>query len=496
MHHHLKRTAIAVALLSALNFHANAAEEPARPGKADPGRKALVQRIETLEKRLLEMQQQMLAQQALLAQALPKAETPAANASVVALRLEEMESRLSNVETSAVMSEPKTTVKQVQVYVDANGNEYDHPAEGAVPAMTYRRERVYRRQTIREEIEDALAADKKSGVELGVSSVTTAQMAYQTKGSSAQAGLGPTQARNHAYGVTAADVTFRAKSAALNTEFFADLVGIGGASPDQEIPSALNLVNNQTARLSNNQLNVREAWIRTGMFDQKLGLTVGRLDLTSIFDRNAIANDETERFINGALVNNPVLGLTSNGFGLAAVYDPKGDLNFKLGVQQSNDRATSLSTSLYSLAEVEYIARPFMLQEGHYRAWARSDNSSGTNRTGYGLSADQKLTAAVSLFGRYGSGYVGSLPTGPDTMKFYSGGVAFQAPYAFNPLDMWGVGYAQTKLGEGAKEKVMEGFYNLRMTEHMALSFLLQYVTESKTQGSYLVPGARLKVSF
>lgn len=485
MPYHFKRATMAVVLLSALNSYADDTTTPAKPGKALPGRKALLQRIETLEKRLLEMQQQMLVQQALLAKAVTPAESHPTDDKAVAQRLEEMEARLSNVETTAVMSEPKTAVKQVQVYVDANGGEYDHPVDGAAPTMTYRRERVYRRQTIREEIEDALAADKKSGIEMGVSNVTTAQMALQTRGPSSRAD-------GHAYGLSAADVTFRAKSAALNTEFFADLVGIGGSSPDQEI-SGLNLFNNQTARLSNNQLNVREAWIRTGLFDQQLGLSVGRLDLTNYFDRNAVANDETERFINGALVNNPVLGLTTNGLGIAAVYDPKNDLNFKLGLQQSNDKATSLSTALYSLAEVEYLARPFSLPEGHYRLWTRRDNSTGTSRTGYGLSLDQKLTPAVTLFGRYGNGYVGSVG---DRMKFYSGGMAFQTPYTFNPLDMWGVGYAQTNLAAGSNEKLTEAFYNLRMTDHMALSFLLQYVMESKARENYLVPGMRLKVSF
>lgn len=454
---------------------------PTLAAKVDPEREALLERVKLLEKRLNEMQT-LLTQQG---QMTHHAESSATESKVVAKRLNEMEARLSTVETTTVMSEPKTAVKQIQVYVDANGNEYDHPVEGATPTITYQRERVYRRQTISEEIQEALEAERKGGIELGVSNVTTAQMALQTGGAS-------TQANRHVYGLSAADVTFRAKSAALNTEFFADLVGIGGSSPDQEI-SAVNLLNSQAARLSNNQLNLREAWIKTELLDQKLGLSVGRLDLTNYFDRNAVANDETERFINDALVNNPVLGLTTNGLGFAAVYDPKSNINFKLGVQQSSNTATSLSTSLYSLAEVEYFARPFSLPEGHYRLWFRRDNSTGNNETGYGLSADQKVSPAITLFGRYGNGYVGSIG---GKMKFYSGGVAFQAPYALNPLDTWGIGYAQTDLFTGDNEKVTEGFYNLHMTDHLSLSFLLQYAMESKTQEKYLVPGVRMKVSF
>lgn len=507
MHRHFKRTAIAVAVLSTFNVYAadkptseetavadRAAEvrgkakspmstatksTPTATDKAE--RKALLERVKLLETRLNEMQALLVQQMKTSgnAGAAPENKT-------VAARLNEMETRLNTVETTTVLSEPKTAVKQIQVYVDANGNEYDHPVEGATPTITYQRERVYRRQTISEAIAEALEDDKKGSVALGVSNVTTAQMAFQTSGTE-------TPANRHVYGLSAADVTFRAKSAALNTEFYADLVGIGGSSPNQEIPGAINLMNSQAARLSNNQLNVREAWIRTELMDQKLGLSIGRLDLTNYFDRNAVANDETERFINDALVNNPVLGLTTNGLGFAAVYDPKNDLNFKLGVQQSNDTATSLSSSLYSLAEVEYLARPFSLPEGHYRLWARSDNSSGSHQRGYGVSVDQKISANVTLFGRYGNGDVASIG---GKMKFYSGGVAFQGPYTYNPLDAWGLGYAQTELFTGNTEKVAETFYNLHVTDHLGLSFLLQYVMDSKTQEKYLVPGLRMKVGF
>lgn len=133
-------------------------------------------------------------------------------------------------------------------------------------------------------------------------------------------------------------------------------------------------------------------------------------------------------FVSDALVNNPVLGLSSNGLGIAAVYDPRGSFNFKLGVQQSSPSATSLSDALFSLAEAEYIARPFGLPEGHYRLWGRMDNSTGDDRTAFGASIDQKLTPAVTLFARYGSGFVEGIV---GSARFYGGGVSFGAPLAF-----------------------------------------------------------------
>ena len=55
-----------------------------------------------------------------------------------------------------MLSEPETRVKRIEVYVDPNGVQTDEPVPGAKREVTYQRERVYRRQTINEKIEEAL----------------------------------------------------------------------------------------------------------------------------------------------------------------------------------------------------------------------------------------------------------------------------------------------------------------------------------------------------
>jgi hypothetical protein len=470
--------------------HAQAAEAAnvrlAQAAPAQDDRQILLQRLQQLEQRLNQLEGRGVpgAPSAAPAPAMP------ANLDTQAIleRLDALDQRLNNLETNVVLSEPKTIVRETEVYVDQNGNQYDQPAAGRRPVLTYERQRVFRRQSIGEEIEEALAAADASGIEVGVSSVTTVQGGIQAAGAD-QEGNG------HVFGVTQADITFLAQSAALNTSFFADVVAIGGPGPDGEIP-ALTLLNSQLARLSNNRLQMREAWIRTELFGQRLGLTVGQLDLTNYFDRNAVANDETYAFISDALVNNQVLGLANNGLGIAAIWDPKRNYNIKLGVQQSEDDpnnpvATSLSKSLFSMAEFEYIATPFGLPEGHYRIWGRLDNSTGQDRTGWGVSVDQKITPTATLFGRYGNGDVGGTQ-----VHFFSGGIGFQAPFAINPLDAWGIGYAQTEIVDGANQKLAEAFYNLYLTDALRLSFMLQYVYDTSVGATFWLPGTRFAVSF
>ena len=401
-------------------------------------------------------------------------------------RIEQLEKRLGDIESSAVLSEPETRVKRIEVYVDKNGVETDEPRADAKKTVTYQRERVYRRQTINEKIEEAMESAADQAVKIGVDATTVLQGAFKTEGDD-------TLPDKKAYALASADLFFTAKLAQYTT-FFADVVALSGAPPDREIPS-LTLLNGYTARLVNqNQLNLREVWLRTEFFGQRLGLTAGRLDLTNYFDRNAVANDETTQFISDALVNNQMLGLASNGTGAVFEFDPKKSFTLKFGVQQSNDNATSLSDSIYSLSEIGYTGTPLSLPEGHYRLWYRANNGDVDSKHAVGVSLDQKLTPAFSVFARYGQQ---DIPGDHD--RYWSFGLGTSKGFIFNPDDTWGIGYARMDLASGEKEHLTEGFYNLQMTEKLRLSFSLQHVLDTPLGAprfGYLLPGVRLQAAF
>lgn len=402
-------------------------------------------------------------------------------------RISELENRVEDLESTAVLSEPETRVRRIQVWVDENGVEYDEERPGTRPVVTYQRERVYRRQFINDKIEEALDAAAANSVDVGVDAAITFQNAQQRGGPD-------TVADGNSYQLASADLYFTA-GLAQYTIFYADIVGLSGTPPDAEI-DALNLLNGYTARLvSQNELNLREAWLMTEVFDQRLMLTAGRVDLTSFFDHNAVANDESSQFLSDALVNNPMLGLSENGAGLAAVYDPKNGFTAKLGYQQSSSSATNLSDSLFYLAEIGKLFNPFRIGEGNYRVWYRKDNSSGTDRTAYGVSIDQRVSPMITLFARYGSA---ESDLASDD-KFYSAGMQFQDHLVFNPDDVWGLGYERTELAAGDQERLFEAYYNIAMTEKLALSFHLAHVTEESpgsAKVSYFLPGVRLQASF
>jgi hypothetical protein len=402
-------------------------------------------------------------------------------------RIATLEQRITDLESSAVLSEPETRVRRVEVFVDPSGGVHDEPVQGAEREVTYQRERVYRRQTISEKIEEALAEADENKVAVGVDAAMGTQFAGRTSGD--------LDANKQAYALASADLFFTA-GIAQNTIFFADIVGLSGSPPDAEIPS-LTLLNGYTARLiRQNEINLREAWLRTELFGQRLALTAGRLDLTNYFDQNAFANDETTQFIGDALVNNQMLGLSSNGTGVAAEFDAKNGIRFKFGFQQSNNDALNLSDSLYTLSEAGYTFTPFALPEGTYRVWFRTDNTAeDAIRKAVGFTFDQKLTNVVGLFARYGTQQTDV----DDRDNFYSFGVGFQNGLIISPQDTWGVGYAHMDLTSGEKEHLVEGYYNFHLTERLRLSFHLTHVLDepdADTRFGYLLPGVRFQAAF
>ena len=130
-----------------------------------------------------------------------------------------------------MLSEPETRVRRVEVFVDENGNEHDEPVPESKPTVTYQRERVYRRQTINEKIEEALADAEEHSVR------HRRRCRHHDAVRRAARRAATRCVDNHAYALASADLFFTA-GIAQNTVFFADIVALSGSPPDAEIPTS------------------------------------------------------------------------------------------------------------------------------------------------------------------------------------------------------------------------------------------------------------------
>jgi hypothetical protein len=155
---------------------------------------------------------------------------------------------------------------------------------------------------------------------------------------------------------------------------------------------------------------------------EHLHLTFGKIDPFVFFDQNAAADDESTRFLSNAFVHNPLLdsggdvGADAYGFSPGAIvqymneHGKPDSWGVSLGLFGSGAGA-NFSGSLsepFVIAQLETSRKFFRGLTGNYRAYLwRNGRAAGFNgvaeqHAGWGVSADQRVGDAITLFGRLG----------------------------------------------------------------------------------------------
>jgi high affinity Mn2+ porin len=154
---------------------------------------------------------------------------------------------------------------------------------------------------------------------------------------------------------------------------------------------------------------------------EHLYLTVGKIDPFVFFDQNAAADDESAKFLNNVFVHNPLLDSGGDIGADAYGFQPGAVLRYENSRQKGGEWALSLglfasdaganfsgsSRTSFVIGQAEMNTRWNYLP-GAVRAYAwrnaRAASYDGAQRAhaGWGISADQKVTEALTLFGRFG----------------------------------------------------------------------------------------------
>ncbi|MBI5783028.1 MAG: carbohydrate porin [Gammaproteobacteria bacterium] len=159
---------------------------------------------------------------------------------------------------------------------------------------------------------------------------------------------------------------------------------------------------------------------------EKFSFNFGKMDPFLFFDQNAIADDETTRFLNTAFVHNPLLdaggdvGVDAFGFtpGLRFAYRNETAKPITWGASLGifgAGRGATFSDSFekpFVIGQLETAQKFFGGLTGNYRLYfwrngqvtpyANESDSSIEQHTGWGVSADQRVGDATTLFVRYG----------------------------------------------------------------------------------------------
>lgn len=270
---------------------------------------------------------------------------------------------------------------------------------------------------------------------------------------------------------------------------------------------------------------------------ESLSLTFGKIDPFVFFDQNAIADDETTRFLNNVFVHNPLLdsggdaGVDAYGFtpGVIASYDNmrnKGsEWNASLGVFGSGS-ASAFDGPLgqpFVIAQTSLNTRLNALP-GHWRAYAWTNgratelDGSTARHSGWGVSVDQRVSDSITAFARYGHQMSGAVRfdraltggvelagdiwgRGADAVGFAAGVLRSSKAFEHSgaTLDSDGDGAPDYAFAPGGQERDFELYYRWHIGANFSLTPDLQLIQNpggDKNADSATLIGLRARVGF
>ena len=263
----------------------------------------------------------------------------------------------------------------------------------------------------------------------------------------------------------------------------------------------------------------------------RVEITAGKMDPFVFFDQNAAADDETVRFMNNAFVHNPLLdsggdiGADAYGFtpGVRIAYvnaaDSPDTWGASVGVFGSGPRA-SFSGSLgdpFIIAQLETTRRFVTGLPGTYRVYGWTNGRAADfadakqRHTGWGISADQRVGDAVTLFTRFGGEIHGSVrfdraltlgaeiggsywDRAADSIGIAAGSLRTSSAYRDATADGTLAGYAAS-----GTERSAELYYRFRVNDRLDVTPDLQWIQRpggDRSAPDVFVGGVRARVGF
>lgn len=272
--------------------------------------------------------------------------------------------------------------------------------------------------------------------------------------------------------------------------------------------------------------------------NERLGFSVGQLDITGYFDANEFANDERSQFMAPVFVNNPSIEFGGSedfyALGFRATCTPTENIAVTVGAFEGDGDYTDTFDKPFFMAEADFAFKPFG-RDGNYRVYywyrgGRPDLTPGfnadttatpTNRAllnefnnGLGLSVDQMVTDTVGVWARAGL----QREEVAQFDSFVGAGVNVSGELVGRANDHLGVGYGASFMGqdyedylvsldpafESATEHYLEVYYNYAVEHagadegfHVAPD--LQYIVNpggDKNAPSVFIYGVRLQTYF
>lgn len=260
--------------------------------------------------------------------------------------------------------------------------------------------------------------------------------------------------------------------------------------------------------------------------DENLVVNAGKIDVHSMFDENAYANDETDQFMSGIFVRST--GTSSAELdhyyapGIALLYAASTmiDLTF-IASNGTGDGFNNVFDYMYLVGQANLKPR-FGGRDGNYRFYAISDNRRSTatpftkikdgtmtGNTVWGMSFDQSISDGMGIFARYSAQDDGIAEN--IVKSSWSLGTLFEGPLRGRGKDTIGIGYGVVNLNDKADlaaalgtgntgdESHIEMFYKVGLSHHFTLTADVQALNNiggNAAADTVTIAGMRGQINF
>ena len=298
-----------------------------------------------------------------------------------------------------------------------------------------------------------------------------------------------------------------------NSGFYVHFESGGGEDVNVNIPTITGINNDA---FDNETFPLTELWFESHI-SEKVRFRLGKVDLTTDFDMNAVANSETYQFLSPGFVNNSAVEFPdNNGFGAILWLSPLGKMNIGLGIGDSRARWKNISDNLFAILELDFIIKP-LEKPGNYRfyGWLNQKqhekipdpNDKRINSQSFGVSFDQEIAKYITLFGRYGR----RLEEIYETSDIWSAGFKAHCGAIGRDDDVFGFAYGLAAIGDdwekndrlngiiSGDESHIEAYYALKLNDNLTISPDFQWVRNPsgiETHNDIYVFGIRSQLSF
>ena len=246
--------------------------------------------------------------------------------------------------------------------------------------------------------------------------------------------------------------------------------------------------------------SVSQAYYEGDYWDGGLIASVGKLDVHSMYDDNAYANDETDQFLSAIFVRSSGTSYAEldqyYAPGIALQYAATKNIDLTIIAANGNgDGFNNIFDYMYLVGQIDLKPR-LAGRDGNYRLYAISDSrhdayhkinsGSTTSNTAWGLSFDQSVADGVGVFARYSSqddGIAENIIKGS-----WSLGALFEGTLWGRESDTIGIGYGSVNLNDKAdpstnlgvsntgNESHIEAFYKFGISDHFTLTADVQVI--------------------